>query len=423
MSVGLDVHLGPVFVGTIELSPSGERVFRFSPSYLDLPARPVLGQWFEDKDTGGPFIGREGLPDFFGNLLPQGHLRKYLAGRLGLRERQDFYLLGALGRDLPGAVVVQFDAPHDVSRRAEAERQRDKLRPRLDEIYHFSLAGFQIKFSMNEVDGRLTLPAKTATGRFIVKLPDVIRPNVNHQDLPEAEWSMLEWARLSGIDVPEARLEPLANVQLAYDELPPLNGARALVVRRFDREGDRRVHQEDFAQVFGVDPDDKYAERSPVRRQRAHHFESLAAVLHALDPGCSRELVRRLVFMILCGNEDAHLKNWALLYDAEDGVRARLSPAYDLVCTIAYQGNASPRLALRIAGARDMDQVTIESFDKIARALDEPFDTVRAWIREDVERMRACYDGESARWPLPGVAREALDRHLARLPLARTRLR
>ena len=421
MNAILEVHLAPVAVGTIELSSSGERIFRFSSAYLDLPNRPVLGQWFEDKDLESPFIGREALPDFFANLLPQGQLRKYLARRLGLRERQDFYLLGALGRDLPGAVVVQFSAPNEVSRRADTERRRDKLKPRFDETYHFSLAGFQIKFSMNEVDGRLTLPAKTMTGRYIVKLPDVVRPNVNHQDLPETEWSMLEWARLCGIDVPEARLEPLTNVQVAYDELPPLNGTRALVVKRFDRDGDRRIHQEDFAQVFGVDPDDKYAERDQARRSRAHQIESLAAVLHAIDAASSRELVRRIVFMILCGNEDAHLKNWALLYDVPQGVRARLSPAYDLVSTIAYQGNPSPRLALRLGGERDADKVRLESFTGLASRLGESFVTVREWVLEDVERMLACFAAEQASWPLPAFAREALEKHIGRVALARAR--
>ncbi|WP_437491998.1 HipA domain-containing protein [Sorangium sp. So ce1014] len=151
-------------------------------------------------------------------------------------------------------------------------------------------------------------------------------------------------------------------------------------------------------------------------------FESVAALLHAVDPGCSREFIRRLVFMILSGTEDAHLKNWALLYD-DEGVRARLSPAYDLLCTIAYQGNSSPRLALRIAGQHDARQLTGQSFAAIAEKLGERFDTVLAWIVEDVERMRACYASDSAHWPLPLVAREALDRHLDSLPLASGRAR
>ena len=124
--------------------------------------------------------------------------------------------------------------------------------------------------------------------------------------------------------------------------------------------------------------------------------------------------------MILSGNEDAHLKNWALLYD-DEGIAARLSPAYDLVCTIAYQGNAAPRLPLRIAGERDADRIDTGSFMGIAERLEESFAGVARWIAEDVERIRAVYAAESAHWPLPGFVREALDAHLDRIALARLR--
>ncbi|GAB4197330.1 MAG: hypothetical protein OHK0013_05340 [Sandaracinaceae bacterium] len=42
-------------------------------------------------------------------------------------------------------------------------------------------------------------------------------------------------------------LEPLENVQLAYEDLPRMSG-KALVVRRYDRTDAGRRHQEDFGQ-------------------------------------------------------------------------------------------------------------------------------------------------------------------------------
>jgi serine/threonine-protein kinase HipA len=47
-----------------------------------------------------------------------------------------------------------------------------------------------------------------------------------------------------------------------------------------------------------------------------------------------QEFVRRIVFSAAIGNTDMHLKNWTLLYP--DGRTPKLSPAYDLVSTIAY---------------------------------------------------------------------------------------
>ncbi len=44
--------------------------------------------------------------------------------------------------------------------------------------------------------------------------------------------------------------------------------------------------------------------------------------------------MRRLAFMVLSGNADAHVKNWAIVYP--DGLEARLAPVYDFVSTIVY---------------------------------------------------------------------------------------
>ena len=46
---------------------------------------------------------RTRLPPFFSNLLPEGPLREYLAERAGVNVKREFFLLWALGRDLPGA--------------------------------------------------------------------------------------------------------------------------------------------------------------------------------------------------------------------------------------------------------------------------------------------------------------------------------
>jgi Uncharacterized protein related to capsule biosynthesis enzymes len=64
---------------------------------------------------------------------------------------------------------------------------------------------------------------------------------------------------------------------------------QALAVRRFDRgPGGQRIHMEDFAQVFGIFPDDKYGRRS---------YANIAAVLWAEGGEDSTlEFVRRLVF-------------------------------------------------------------------------------------------------------------------------------
>src|SRR5262245_51589581 len=101
---------------------------------------------------------------------------------------------------------------------------------------------------------------------------------------------------------------------------------RALAVRRFDRTADGPVHIEDFAQVFGLYPEDKYGKAS---------YRNIAGVIAAETGNVgTAEFVRRLVFNVLIGNADMHVKNWSLIY--LDRRRAALAPAYDFVSTIHY---------------------------------------------------------------------------------------
>ncbi len=72
----------------------------------------------------------------------------------------------------------------------------------------------------------------------------------------ENEFSMMTIAGMVGIDVPDIRLVELDAVIGLPQGVGELHG-QALAIRRFDRPADGPVHIEDFAQVFGVKPDDK----------------------------------------------------------------------------------------------------------------------------------------------------------------------
>ena len=200
----------------------------------------------------------------------------------------------------------------------------------------FSLAGVQLKFSaVMEASGGLTVPAGGMGGSWIVKLP-----SARFAAVPENEFVMLELARRVGIAVPENRLVDMAKIK-GLPEEARAPGGHALAVQRFDRvPGGGSVHMEDFAQVFGLFPDDKYRHRS---------YANIASVLWA-ESGeeAVYEFVRRLVFSVLIGNADMHLKNWSLLYP--DTRTPVLSPAYDFVATLPYI--PGDQLALSFGGSR-----------------------------------------------------------------------
>ena len=61
------------------------------------------------------------------------------------------------------------------------------------------------------------------------------------------------------------------------------------------------------------------------------------------------KLYQQLTLSLLVGNGDAHLKNFAILYDSADGP-FELSPIYDVVCTRPYNDHS---LALSLSKTRE----------------------------------------------------------------------
>jgi serine/threonine-protein kinase HipA len=130
-------------------------------------------------------------------------------------------------------------------------------------------------------------------------------PSARFVGIPENEYAMMTLARKLGMDIPEIKLVPLEQIVNLPQNLESLKGP-ALAVKRFDRTPDGSVHIEDFAQVFGVYPDQKYEMGS---------YKNIAEVI-GIETGETgiAEFIRRLVFNTLVGNADMHLKNWSLIY-------------------------------------------------------------------------------------------------------------
>ncbi|MBF0306184.1 MAG: HipA domain-containing protein, partial [Alphaproteobacteria bacterium] len=182
----------------------------------------------------------------------------------------------------------------------------------------------------------------------------------------------------------------------------------ALAIRRFDRPTpDTRVHMEDFAQILGLYPEEKY---------KRYNYESQAKLIMALGAkGDLAAFVHRLVFMVMCGNGDAHHKNWSLIYP--DGLNARLSPAYDLVSTILYQPN--DKLALNLGGSKRWEDVTDETFGRMARKLDVANGVMASWVDLARTAILDAWRDNGRDFGFDAKARDDIERHLARVPLSR----
>ena len=398
----LDVLLHGDPVGTLTRVGDDRALFAFNDSYIEDPARPVMGLGFKDRFgeliTGFPATQTRLIP-FFSNLLPEEHMRDYLAERAGVKPSREFFLLWALGADLPGAIAVRPSGgeawPPDISGDDHEEgRNEGALR--------FSLAGVQLKFSaIMGSRGGLTIPARGVGGSWIVKLPSLHFPGV-----PENEFSMMTLARLTGINVPEMRLISLGKISNLPGDVASLSG-RALAVKRFDRSDDGgAIHIEDFAQIFGVYPEDKYKRASA---------RNVAGVIGA---ECGEEdiaeFIRRLTFSALIGNADMHLKNWSLIYP--DGRNAALAPAYDFLSTIAYipDGDA----ALKFSRTKRFDRYSEYELSHLAAKALLPEKLVLDAARETVTLFHQHWRAEKSNLPLSGDVVKAVDDHLRTVPLA-----
>ena len=398
----LDVLLYGEPIGSLTRVSGDRTLFAFNEDYIADENRPVLGLSFKDQlgalITEFKPIQAKVMP-FFSNLLPEGYMRTYLAERAGMNPARDFFLLWVLGSDLPGAITIR---PADGEAWPPDAHDDADTDDRHESALRFSLAGVQLKFSaIHEAHGGLTIPAKGVGGSWIIKLP-----SREFTGVPENEYSMMTLARLIGMDVPALHLVDVDAIRNLPEGIGALEG-QALAIQRFDRlEDGTAVHMEDFAQVFGVYPLEKYKKASA---------RNIAAVI-GIESGDDdvAEFIRRLTFNTLIGNADMHLKNWSLIYPNRR--HAALAPAYDFVATIPYIPDS--KAALNFSRNKRFDEFTEDELSHLAAKALLPEKLVLDTARETVALFHQHWRAEKSNLPLTAEVIKAVEAHLKTIPIA-----
>lgn len=281
--------------------------------------------------------GDEQLPPFFQNLLPEGVFRRFVADEAHVDPLDHMSMMAACGKNLPGAVTAEWeDLPRATLQRLVTQNQ-DALEATVwAEPFQnaLSISGVQPKIGVNKsLEGRFVGRTSTGEAAIIAKLPSPDYPR-----MPQLENLSMTLARLAGVAVCEFELVNLAALSAPHRyDLGGEVAGQFLAVTRFDRGLGGKRHFEDFAQVFGLPPEQKYTES----------YAAIAAVLMGLPqcgPAAVHELLRRLEVNELLGNADMHLKNIGLLY--RDHKHAELAPAYDITATGLYNGTRGHALQL-----------------------------------------------------------------------------
>lgn len=273
------------------------------------------------RDGGAmPLTFRDALPDSWG--------RKVLEAKHG-RSLSDVEALLLTNADRVGAMVFSASLPLQPA-------QPDAEIFKLDALAN---AARQLELGL-EPDARLRplLQGGTLGGarpkatfihdnrRHIAKFP----ARGDDHDVAVLEAVTLGLAMVCGIKVPVFFLQ----------EVPT---GHALVLQRFDREGavdeEQRIHYLSASALLNVAYEDNtggsYVELAQVLRRISAQPE---ADLH--------ELYRRMVFNLVVGNSDDHVKNHGVLLEGNG--RYRLAPAFDLVMQL--NGNTGYQLLAILPG-------------------------------------------------------------------------
>lgn len=196
-----------------------------------------------------------------------------------------------------------------------------------------------------------------------------------------------------------------AGIDMMPSELYEIEGNKNFVTRRFDRDGERKLHTQTLA---AISPD-------------TDSYEGLIAVCRKLrlpESNC-QEVFRRLVFNILSNNTDDHTKNFSFIMD-ENG-NWHLSPAYDLTYVIDTGGflpNTGHCMYVRAKLHR------ISYNDAIAFAKDNGIRRADAIIRsvaESLKRFREIAGKYAVQERWINSVESAINGHLAAWGLADTR--
>lgn len=339
--------------------------FEYSPVWIDArdaydlsPSLPRRAGTIVDGASERP------VQWFFDNLLPEEQAREVFAKEAKLPTSDAFGLLAYYGKESAGAITLLAPREAATTKGGYRALTNKALHERIAKLPRQSLAaeapkrmsnaGAQHKLAICVRDGELYEPLGSFPSTHLLK-PD----HVDRESWPSSvanEYFVMNLAARLGLEVPP--------VQLRYVPDP------VYIIERFDRqprgEHTERLHVIDACQALGLDRTFKYQQATT------------GSLIRCIDLCANRARARQsllewVLFNILTGNGDAHLKNLSFRVHA-DGLE--LAPFYDLVSTESYRAEADsqPRwpkcdLSIQIGEARTFASVSRESFGAFADQL------------------------------------------------------
>lgn len=342
--------------------------FQYSPEWLESSKAKPLSQSLPLRTE--PFDDKIAKP-FFAGLLPEGDKRAAVANILKVSSKNDFALLDGIGGECAGALILLEPGqipPAEAHASDSIEwLKEDQLLTVLEKLpkrpllagesgLRLSLAGAQEKLPVIVREA----PVKDDPNHFEIGLPK--------NNIPSSYILKPEISGVDGSVYNEAFCLALARelkLDAASAKIGQVKDKTYLLVERYDRYLDdghlRRLHQEDFCQALGVAPELKYQnEGGP---SIADGFALVRKVTTPSAPNIL-QLLDYIIFNCLVGNNDAHAKNFSLLY-GQSGIQ--LAPLYDVLSTAVYP-DLSANVAMKIGSKYRFDELHARHWVQMAEA-------------------------------------------------------
>lgn len=333
----------PVVAG--RLASAGDQLqFNYGRSYLarkdavslyepELPLKPGVLPLLNGLSM--PSCIRDAAPDAWGRRVILNKTFGAKGPNIDVAALDELTYLLESGSDRIGALDFQTSATDFVPREAATAS--------LDELTN-AAANVEMGIPLTPESDRALFHGSSIGGaRPKAMIVDVNRKYVakfsSQSDLysvVKAEYVAMRLAAEVGIDVASAQLRNAA-------------GKDALLIERFDREktktGWRRRAMVSALTLLELDEMmARYASYEDLATIIRHRFKAPKPTL--------KELFRRLLFNILCGNTDDHARNHSAFWDGHD---LTLTPAYD-ICPQARTGGEASQ-AMLIGGNERMSQI------------------------------------------------------------------
>lgn len=322
--------------------------FQYLPHWLESKHAQPLSQSLPLRAES--FDDRMAKP-FFAGLLPEGDKRTAVANIFKVSSKNDFALLDGIGGECAGALILLEPGQMPPAEALVSESiewlDENQLLAVLEQLPKRPLLAGEsgLRLSLAGAQEKLPVVLREAPGKSNLNHLEIGLPKNN---IPS---SYILKPAISGIEgsvcneafclalARELKLDA-ATVHIGYAK-----DKTYLLVERYDRfldEGQlRRIHQEDFCQALGVPPELKYQnEGGPTI---SDGFALVRKVTSPSAPNVLR-LLDYIIFNCLVGNNDAHAKNFSLLY-GQNG--AQLAPLYDVLSTAVYS-DLSDKMAMKI---------------------------------------------------------------------------